>query len=248
MCRYHTLYIPSVKAAGLRAICQGTSHAALVAPRHFRTAAWAKKMKLQAAWNLWIALKSRLIKSQVSPNMRESLLPTQFEPKLLRIPFDVRLFHVPEGRIICSNQKHLLLPDPPELRILILSGQKNEKLTWCGTTLWHSFLKPWGKQNGLFLNQGDKPIWMLNLPMANPGSTMSPPNEPANGHVNQVQLSCYHFFESCMHQQVVSQVLSKSLPEHFSELISSRWGYAGGVWAWMCWMDAWNTRSHLKYS
>lgn len=105
--------------------------------------------------------------------------------------------------------------------------QNNEKMTWCGTTLWHSFLKPRGKQNGLFLNQGDKPIWMLNLPMANPGSTMSPPNEPANGHVNQVQLSCYHFFESCMHQQVVSQVLSKSLPEHFSELISSRWGYAG---------------------
>jgi len=38
-----------MKTAGLRAICQGTSHAALVAPRHFRTAAWATKLKLQAA-------------------------------------------------------------------------------------------------------------------------------------------------------------------------------------------------------
>lgn len=34
------LYIfPSVITAGFCAICQGTSHAALVAPRHFRTAA-----------------------------------------------------------------------------------------------------------------------------------------------------------------------------------------------------------------
>lgn len=223
-----------MKTAGLRAICQGTSHAALVAPRHFRTAAWATKLKLQAAWTLWTALKSRLIKK--SSFAKHAWVASTYtiwaktpEDPIWRqaLPCARRPYHLLESEASPSPRSAGTPDTDPEWPEYARNCQNNEKMTWCGTTLWHSFLKPWGKQNGLFLNQGDKPIWMLNLPMANPGSTMSPPNEPANGHVNQVQLSCYHFFESCMHQQVVSQVLSKPLPEHFSELISSRWGYAG---------------------
>lgn len=220
-----------MKTAGLRAICQGTSHAALVAPRHFRTAAWATKLKLQAAWTLWTALKSRLIKK--SSFAKHAWVASTYtiwaktpEDPIWRqaLPCARRPYHLLESEA-SPSPRSAGTPDTdpqwPEYARITKS--------WPGAAS-HYDIPFWNLEANRTVyvwTRVTSPFGCSIFSWQTPGSTMSPPHEPANGHVNQVQLSCYHFFESCMHQQVVSQVLSKSLPEHFSELISSRWGYAG---------------------